>query len=598
MEILRRFSRFRTHTISFRLTVLCLTVSVLISVCISGVLIAHISRLIRDENESYLNNLLDNLNSGIDTTIYNASQIDRMLLNHVDIQDILLRSQSPDYSAQDYLHDRERIAIIMNSLSVTEGIFYTAFYTGDGTFLFEGSTSSQPVNKDLFFDQWILDHREEIDNRDMFLISPIHSPEIFYGNFKPLMIVRPLKDITNETVTAYVVVYADSSEFQALLLKNLKSISSPLQSGPVLSIRLTDPDCVVIASTNPNEYGRVIEELVVPTQMISQQSNYSGFTIYIEPSPTYLSHSLRSTLVPILGILAAILLLFGLLTITLLHRIFFPLKNLTANMRLVGQGNFKLRLDEDVCHDDDIREVYHGFNHMTRKIDDLITNRYEQLLLLKSAQLQSLTYQINPHFLYNTLQTIEAIAEVRDTPEVQIIATSLAQMFRYNLKPENFVPLSDELCHLESYFSIERIRFRDQITFEIDIAPGLYSLPIPKFVLQPIVENSLIHAFKRISNTDSAIRITGTIISDQKLILYVSDNGIGMEPNLVEALNHKLAEAGAASMIQAKESIGLTNVHQRLVNCCGAEYGLTITSHPGEGTCVAISLPLSPCTDP
>jgi len=71
-----------------------------------------------------------------------------------------------------------------------------------------------------------------------------------------------------------------------------------------------------------------------------------------------------------------------------------------------------------------------------------------------------------------------------------------------------------------------------------------------------------------------------------------------MEPNLVEALNHKLAEAGAASMIQAKESIGLTNVHQRLVNCCGAEYGLTITSHPGEGTCVAISLPLSPCTDP
>ena len=147
MEILRRFSRFRTHTISFRLTVLCLTVSVLISVCISGVLIAHISRLIRDENESYLNNLLDNLNSGIDTTIYNASQIDRMLLNHVDIQDILLRSQSPDYSAQDYLHDRERIAIIMNSLSVTEGIFYTAFYTGDGTFLFEGSTSSQPLIK-------------------------------------------------------------------------------------------------------------------------------------------------------------------------------------------------------------------------------------------------------------------------------------------------------------------------------------------------------------------------------------------------------------------------------------------------------------------
>lgn len=594
MNLRKRLSRFHTHTISFRLTVLCLTVSVLISVCICVVLITHISGLVRNENKSYLNNLLENLSSGIDTTIYNASQINRMLLIHVDIQDILMRSQRPDYTAQDYQHDREQIAIIMNSLSVTEGIFYTAFYTGGGSFLFDGNTSSYPANSDLFSNPWVLEHRKEIDSRSTFIISPVHTQKAYYGNYKPLMVIRPIKDIISKEVTAYVVVYADSSEFQALLLKNLQSISDTVQNGPVLSIRLADTDDLVIASTNNDEFGRGIEELAPKEQLMSLQSAYSGFTIYIEPSSTYLSHSLRATLFPILGIIAVILLLFGLLMITLLQRMLIPLKNLTANMRLVGQGNFKLRLDEHACHDDDIREVYHGFNHMTEKIDNLITNVYEQQLRLKSAQLQSLTYQINPHFLYNTLQTIEAIAEVRDTPEVQTIATSLAQMFRYNLKPENFVPLSDELAHLEAYFSIERIRFRNQITFQIDLPAELYPLPVPKFVLQPIVENSLIHAFHCISNTGNFVKITGNIISDKKLALYVTDNGAGMDAGHVDKLNQNLADAGSASAVQAKESIGLINVHQRLVNCCGPEYGLTVSSRPGEGTQVAICLPYTP----
>lgn len=594
MNIHNMISRLNTRTISFRLTGLCLTAAATISICISGVLIGHISGLVREENETYLDNLLDNLTSGIDTTLYNASQVDRMLLNHVDIQDILLRSQSPDYTAQDYLHDSEKIAIIMNSLSVTEGIFYTSFYSGSGRFLFDGSSSSHPVTRDLFAEPWIQEHREAIDSRSMFLISPIHAPKGFYGNFKPFMVMRPLKDIVTKEVTAYVVVYADSSEFQSLLLKNLQGISRDIQTGPVLSIRLADTDGIIIASTNKDEYGRAIGDLAQPEQLLSRQSQYSGFTIYMEPSPTYLSHALRTTLVPILGILAGILLVFGLLIITLLRWMLLPLKNLTANMRLVGRGNFKLRLDESLCRDDDIREVYHGFNHMTGKIDNLITNVYEQQLLLKSAQLQSLTYQINPHFLYNTLQTIEAIAEVRDTPEVQTIATSLAQMFRYNLKPENFVPLSDELAHLEAYFSIERIRFRNQITFATDLAPELFSLPVPKFVLQPIVENAVIHAFHRISGDGSQVTITGEIVSETNLVLHVSDNGVGMEPEQVEALNRKLKDAGAAPAIQAKESIGLINVHQRLVNCCGPDYGLTIVSQAGMGTRVDIRLPYSP----
>lgn len=598
MEKQHRLLRLHTHTISFRLTALCLLISLLISVCCCSILIFHISGLIREENESYLNNLLDNLISGIDTTVYNASQVNRMLLNHVDIQDILIRSQHPDYTVQDYQRDRDQIAIIMNSLSVTEGIFFTSFHTKDGEYLFDGSVSSLPINNDLFSDPWILEHKDEIDQRSQFLITPIHSPNIFYGSFQSLMIIRPLKDLLSKEVTAYIVVYADSSEFQRLLKRNLQSITRDTKNshnGPVLSIRLTDTDHIVIASTNPEEYGHPIGELASPDKLLSNRSSYSGFTVYIEPSPTYLSHSLRSTLIPILGVITVILFLFGVLTITLLRRMLSPLKNLTSNMQLVGLGNFKLRLDEGLCHDDDMREVYFGFNHMTEKIDNLITNVYEQQLLLKSAQLQSLTYQINPHFLYNTLQTIEAIAEVRDTPEVQTIATSLAQMFRYNLKPENFVPLSDELAHLETYFSIERIRFRNRIQFKIDLASGLYSLSVPKFILQPIVENSLNHAFRGSRNPGCQVLITGKTDSEQTLFLYVSDNGAGMDSRQVTALNQELLSAVSSQVIQTKDSIGLTNVHQRIVNCCGAEYGLSVAACPKEGTCVTICLPYISC---
>lgn len=600
MEKHHRLLHLHTHTISFRLTALCLLISLLISVCSSTILILHISRLIRDENKSYLNNLLDNLISGIDTTIYNASQINRMLLNHVDIQDILVRSQRPDYTVQDFQHDRDQIAIIMNSLSVTEGIFYTSFHTKDGEYLFDGNVSPHPINNDLFSDPWILEHKDEIDKRNQFLITPIHSPNIFYGSFQSLMIIRPLKDLLSKEVIAYIAVYADSSEFQTLLKRNLQSITRDTKkrhNGPVLSIRLTDTDHIVIASTNAEEYGHPIEELASPDMLLSSQSSYSGFTVYIEPSPSYLSYSLRSTLIPILGIIAVILFLFGALTIALLQQMLYPLKKLTSNMQFVGLGNFKLRMDESTCHDDDIREIYIGFNHMTEKIDDLITNVYEQQLLLKSAQLQSLTYQINPHFLYNTLQTIEAIAEVRDIPEVQTIATSLASMFRYNLKPENFVPLSDELAHLETYFSIECIRFRNQIKFEIDLAPQLYPLSVPKFILQPIVENSLTHAFKGSQNPCKQVLITGEMVSNQKLFLYVSDNGVGMDPQQVNSLNQDLACAVSSQMVQTKNSIGLTNVHQRIVNCCGTEYGLSITARPKEGTCVTICLPYLSQTD-
>ncbi len=600
MERHHRLLPLHTHTISFRLTALCLLISLLISVCSSGILISHIFGLIREENESYLNNLLDNLTSGIDTTIYNASQINRMLLNHVDIQNILIRSQHPDYSVQDFQHDREQTAIIMNSLSVTEGIFYTSFHAKDGEYLFDGGGSSQPINADLFSDPWILEHKDEIDKRNQFLITPIHSPTIFYGRFQSLMIVRPLKDLVSKDVIAYVVVYADSSEFQRLLKRNLQSITRVTKNshhGPVLSIRLTDTDQIVIASTNEEEYGLPIAKLAPPDKLLSNRSSYSGFTVYIEPSPTYLSHSLRSTLIPILGIVMVILLLFGALTIALLQHMLFPLKRLTSNMQFVGLGNFKLRLDEEACHDDDIRELYIGFNHMTEKIDNLITNVYEQQLVLKSAQLQSLTYQINPHFLYNTLQTIEAIAEVRDIPEVQTIATSLAQMFRYNLKPENFVPLSDELAHLKTYFSIECIRFRNQIKFDIDIGPELYSLSVPKFILQPIVENSLTHAFKGSQHSWNQVRITGETVSDQTLLLYVSDNGIGMDSQRVEALNQNLSSAASSQVLQAKDSIGLANVHQRIVNCCGMEYGLSVTAWVEKGACVTIRLPYLPHTD-
>lgn len=581
---------FRKHSIVFRVIVICL-ILVFLLFSSSGIILAfQLYFSFKEENTVYLNSLAKNTSASISSILSNANKINRMLLNHVETQDILFRCQQADYTIQDYQMDSANLSYIMTTLSVGENIFFASFFDKDGNRLFQDNTFARMGSHNLFEDPWIAEHREQIDQRSIFFVSSNQLSQEPFRGYHFCMIIRPLVDL-NRQVFAYIAVYVDSREFTSVLKQNFYGIQNGNSNSSVYAIRLVDSDGNIVSSTQLEEEGISYRSLDIHGDELCIQMKDFPFTVNLESNPSFFWQSLSRTLTILFSALLLLLGFFSFFIVMLLNRIFFPLKQLTSAMVNVSCGDFNTKLDESICLDMDSKQIYHGFNHMTEKIDSLIKNVYNQQIELKSAQLQSLKYQINPHFLYNTLQTLEAIGEIKNFPEIQIISTSLAQMFRYNLKEENLVPLKDEISHLETYFAIEKIRFRDQIQFSVELDPKLSNIFIPKFILQPIAENAILHGFRR-KKEAYLIRIFA-YQKEQQLFLEISDNGVGIPPAQLEDLQVSLANARNWSPCIRQDAIGLLNVQNRIVNISGPEYGIKIQSILEKGTTVIVCLPVT-----
>lgn len=590
-----RLNLEKFNTISFKITFISLSATLLATFITGAILLNRVSNMVSKENQTHLDHALQNITSIIDSAVRETSQSNRTILNNAGIQEILIRSQKENYSNEEYINDRDQISLLMTGLTVSEGVYFASFYGKDGFAIFNTNSFYIPIDFNLFRDSWILDHQQQIDDRDLFIIPPKRLEQNYYSSFWPYLIVRPLKDMISKDVIAYVAVFGDCRVFQNILQENYNQLVAGESQSLISDLHLLDSENYVIASTNKEEIGIQFSlENQNEKPRYNLTSQYSEFTTVLTANPNYFAYTIRSTMLPLIIMLFFLFTIFGIIIVTALRIKMRPLQKLTISMAQVGQGDFTLTLDEKNINETDIREVYRGFNRMTKKINSLIINDYQQQILLKSAQIESLKYQINPHFLYNTLQAIEAIAEIRNIPDIQVISVCLSKMFRYNLAAGDIVTLSEELSHLSSYFKIEKIRFQDCIHFEIKIDKDLHGQKIPKFILQPIVENAIIHGFSGIT-APRIIQITAdTSEEKQQLILHVIDNGIGITEEKLRELNQQIIlKISPSQSSQIKESIGIANVHKRVVNYCGDKFGVHIHSIPDQGTDVSIYLPLS-----
>ena len=215
----------------------------------------------------------------------------------------------------------------------------------------------------------------------------------------------------------------------------------------------------------------------------------------------------------------------------------------------------------------------------------------------RRAQYLALQNQINPHFLYNTLESIRSEALLAGLDDMADMTESLATFFRYTIaKVENLVSVEEELQNCETYFSIQRYRFSDRLKLEIKCAPEdrdeIYRCRIPKLTMQPILENSIIHGTElKIGTGHLSIHLERT---EKRLLIRISDDGIGMDEETLMRINEKLGKGsfGIAKQEQeAKGGLALVNVDNRIRLLFGDEYGLHVYSIPGMGTDVEISLP-------
>lgn len=255
----------------------------------------------------------------------------------------------------------------------------------------------------------------------------------------------------------------------------------------------------------------------------------------------------------------------------------------TEAMKKTSEGDFSIQLPEELSKNE-FNDLNIGFNHMVRKINDLIQTVYETRLLQQQSEYEALQAQINPHFLYNTLDTICWQAKLQNNEEIFRTTYSLASLFRASVGSKRaFIPVKEEISYIQDYLNIQKARYRDKIEILTAVAPELEEILIPRLILQPIVENAFIHGLEK-KPGKGRLALRGIISEENRMAVFmVEDNGAGMPRKQIEQL--------FAPDQEKKHSIGLRNVQQRLQILYGDTYDIQIVSVPEEGTTVILRLP-------
>ena len=264
-----------------------------------------------------------------------------------------------------------------------------------------------------------------------------------------------------------------------------------------------------------------------------------------------------------------------------------PVRKLRSLMKKVEAGELHLRFHSRT--NDEIGQLGNSFNKMVEEIKNLINLVVHEQREKREIELKALQAQIKPHFLYNTLDTIQWMAYERDAQDIVDIVIALTNLFRISLSKGNeFIPLAEELRHIESYLIIQMARYENKLQYSIEVPDEIRTCIVLKIMLQPLVENSIYHGIK-MKQGKGTIRIRGEQ-AGSVLILSVEDDGIGIPPG---QLNQLRAELERPRVDERSSGYGLFNVHERIQLSYGTAYGLTVDSKYGEGTVVRIVLPLT-----
>ncbi len=285
-------------------------------------------------------------------------------------------------------------------------------------------------------------------------------------------------------------------------------------------------------------------------------------------------------------ILAVILLGAFLISRWIVGSITEPIGRLRAATKKAGAGDFEIRAKDEEL--EEISVLSSSFNAMVEKIGQLVDDIHIEELNLREAELRLLQEQINPHFLYNTLDNIIWLAEAGEKEQVVHMVSALSSFFRTTLSNgKNYVTVAEEKEHIESYLEIQQFRYRDILSYDIKIPEEICSYRILKLMLQPLVENALYHGIKN-KRGMGHILVEGTEQEDT-LVFEVTDTGIGMTPERVEEV--RKAINGECELTGSDGGFGLRNVNERIRLNYGDGYGLTVESEYQQYTKISVTLP-------
>jgi two-component system sensor histidine kinase YesM len=303
------------------------------------------------------------------------------------------------------------------------------------------------------------------------------------------------------------------------------------------------------------------------------------------------------TITILIGVTLASLILISLLMLLMLQSVVKPLSQLSDyidKIRRMPLGSEPEPVTLEGC--EEITNLSHSFNTMldekarlTRDLQEATVNLYESQLDRKQAELDYLRSQINPHFLYNTLEAIQGIALEKEVPEIADASGALGKLLRHNIQGSDMVSLNRELEITEAYLTIQKLRFTDKLNVIISVRENTRKLPVMKLLLQPLVENAVYHGLE--PKTGPGTLYIGARIEESDLLISIYDDGVGIPPEKLSELQENL-DRDPQSLRSAKVHIGLLNVQNRIRLRYGKPYGISLESTPGKGTKVILRLPV------
>ncbi|MEI3229360.1 MAG: histidine kinase [Lachnospiraceae bacterium] len=290
-----------------------------------------------------------------------------------------------------------------------------------------------------------------------------------------------------------------------------------------------------------------------------------------------------------------VLLLIFIIALTLLvtHKSFASVtsnfRGLIDGMRRVKEGNLTVQVES--TSEDEISFLIHKFNSMVRHVEELMHTVEQKQNLLNAAETQALQQQINPHFIYNTLNIIMGLASEGMDDDVITVSQSMGEMLRYNMKLKHITRLEDEIWQVKNYIQIMSIRYENRFETHYEIDEACLAFGIVKFSLQPVVENAITHGLSEY-DTGGVLRIR---IKKRRnyIFIAIADNGVGISPEKLQQMNEavKVSIEKPLEYVNEFKSLGFINVHLRLKLYYGQGYSMHLFSKLEKGTCVCMRIP-------
>jgi two-component system sensor histidine kinase YesM len=540
-------------------------------------------------SREHTSQLIEQVNSNIETYINYMENISQMVQSNYDIREYLKNTAALD--SINNLNLEQRITFQLSSvLNSRKDISSILVFNNDGNIIPYNEIKLNPF-ADPTQQSW---YKKAVEAKGDVVISSSHVQNAIQGEYNWVVsLSRQLSDENGSKQLGVLLVDLNYSVINDLCNK--------IKLGKKGYIFILDSEGNIVYHPQQQLIYSNLKHEIIDQVMTSRTNSFT--TSEGKESRMYTINSSQHTGWRIVGVtyvdelvsnkkdIQTYIILWGLglmvvavmLSVFLSLRISRPIKQLEASMKQVEKGNFDTQVN--IEDSNEIGQLSKRFNRMTAEIKELMVQNVNEQELKRKSEMKALQAQINPHFLYNTLDSIIWMAEGKKSEEVVVMVAALARLFRLSIsRGQEIITIANEIEHIKSYLTIQKIRYRDKLDFEIDVEEQILSNKVIKIILQPLVENAIYHGIK--NNTSvGVVRITGKLLN-KRILLQVSDNGIGMTE---EQLRH-LFQPTEKSL--SGNGIGVNNVNQRIQLYYGEQYGIVYESKFGEGTTANIWLPI------